>query len=116
MLKADMKKMFDQVDDTKDSQFDAMDNMLAANNKRFDCIDATLRQLDDHLLANDSRFDKTLTDTNAMLKQLMSSFDNLARQRHRSRSLSSRSSSRSNHVHDHDLHRQPHPQPPPQQA
>jgi hypothetical protein len=53
MLKADMKQRFNQVDEAKDSQFDAMNNKLAGNNKWFDNIDATLRGLDDHLLVND---------------------------------------------------------------
>jgi hypothetical protein len=74
MLKADMKQRFNQVDEAKDSQFDAINNKLTGNHKRFDDIDATLRGLDDHLLVNDKRHDdftKKFDDTNATLKQLM---------------------------------------------
>jgi hypothetical protein len=126
------EKPHDTSNQFEESSAERLDEFQATNDSRFDGLDAMLRRHEDHILANDNHllttnehllttakknaddnlaidkwfndFSTKLDDTNTMLKQLMSSFDNFARQCQLSRLRSSRSYSCSNHVDDHARH------------
>jgi hypothetical protein len=94
-----------------EKKFDAMDKKYA---DRYAYIKAkyTTRMEESHSTLTTTRevLQATQAKLTAIMEQLMSTVNNLARQRHRSRSHSSRSSSRYNHGSHHERHRQPHPQ------